>query len=239
MKKVLIIISILALANARAQTKKVTAKKSVTSVTTSSNIFKNSEDSVSYALGLEGASFYKNQGFTQVNSKMVARAFDDVFGNKKILLTPEQSNMSIQKRMQEYMTNKAKVEKEKGAAFLAANKKRPGVVTLPNGLQYEILTPGTGAIPKATDTVSAHYIGTLIDGKEFDNSYKRGQPLEIPVSGVIQGWVQALQMMPVGSKWKLYIPSDLGYGDRGAGNGGIPGGATLVFIVELLSIVHK
>ncbi len=170
---------------------------------------------------------------------MVAKAFDDVFGNKKILLTPEQSNMSIQKRMQEYMTNKAKVEKDKGAAFLAANKKRPGVVSLPNGLQYEILTPGTGAIPKATDTVSAHYIGALIDGKEFDNSYKRGQPLEIPVSGVIQGWVQALQMMPVGSKWKLYIPSDLGYGDRGAGNGGIPGGATLVFTVELLSIVHK
>ncbi|GAC1590514.1 MAG: FKBP-type peptidyl-prolyl cis-trans isomerase [Ginsengibacter sp.] len=238
MKKVCIILSMIAIGTAHAQTKKTAVKKPVVAIA-SANVFKNSEDSLSYALGLEGASFYKNQGFTKVNSKMVAKAFDDVFGNKKILLTPEQSNMSIQRKMQEYMSNKSKVEKDKGAAFLAANKKRPGVVVLPNGLQYEIITAGTGAIPKVTDTVTAHYIGGLIDGKEFDNSYKRGQPLEIPVSGVIQGWVQALQMMPVGSKWKLYIPSDLGYGDRGAGNGGIPGGATLVFTVELLSIVHK
>ena len=97
---------------------------------------------------------------------------------------------------------------------------------------------GTGAKPKATDTVKAHYAGTLIDGKEFDNSYKRGEPLTIPVGGVIQGWVEALQLMPVGSKWKLFIPSDLGYGDRGAG-GAIPGGATLIFEIELIDIVNK
>ncbi len=112
------------------------------------------------------------------------------------------------------------------------------MVELPNGLQYEIIKEGTGEKPKATDTVKAHYAGSTIDGKEFDNSYKRGEPLQIPVSGVIQGWVQALQMMPVGSKWKLFIPSDLGYGDRGAG-GAIPGGAALIFDIELIEIVNK
>jgi FKBP-type peptidyl-prolyl cis-trans isomerase FklB len=135
------------------------------------------------------------------------------------------------------MSAKTNAEKEEGIKFLEANKNRPEVVTLPSGLQYEILTKGTGPVPKANDTVKANYIGSLIDGKEFDNSYKRGQPLEIPVSGVIQGWVEALQLMPVGSKWKLFIPSDLGYGDRGAG-GAIPGGAALVFTIELLEIVN-
>lgn len=105
-------------------------------------------------------------------------------------------------------------------------------------MQYEIIKQGAGEKPKATDTVKAHYAGSLINGLEFDNSYKRGQPLVIPVSGVIQGWVQALQLMPVGSKWKLFIPSDLGYGDRGAG-ASIPGGATLIFDIELLEIVNK
>ena len=136
------------------------------------------------------------------------------------------------------MNNKLSAVKEEGKKFLAENKKRPGVVELPNGLQYEIIKQGTGEKPKATDTVKAHYAGSLINGQEFDNSYKRGQPLVIPVSGVIQGWVQALQLMPVGSKWKLYIPSNLGYGDRGAG-GAIPGGATLIFEIELIEIVNR
>lgn len=242
MKNILIIAGLVCLGSAHAQTKKTTVKtpvKSATLKSTSVSVFKNQEDSVSYALGLEGASFYKSQGFTHVNSKMVQKAFDDVFEGKKILLTPEQSNMSIQRKMQEYMSAKSSTEKEAGKKFLAENKKRAGVIELPNGLQYEILTKGTGAIPKVTDTVSAHYAGSLINGKEFDNSYIRKQPIEIPVTGVIQGWVQALQLMPVGSKWKLYIPSELGYGDRGAGNGGIPGGATLIFTIELLAIVHK
>jgi FKBP-type peptidyl-prolyl cis-trans isomerase FklB len=145
--------------------------------------------------------------------------------------------MTIQQKLQQYMSAKTNAEKEEGIKFLEANKNRPEVVTLPSGLQYEIITKGTGPVPKSTDTVKANYIGSLIDGKEFDNSYKRGQPLEIPVSGVIQGWVEALQLMPVGSKWKLFIPSDLGYGDRGAG-GAIPGGAALVFTIELLEIVN-
>jgi FKBP-type peptidyl-prolyl cis-trans isomerase len=130
------------------------------------------------------------------------------------------------------------VNKKEGEAFLAANKSKPGVVTLPSGLQYKILTAGTGPKPTATDSVNCNYRGTLIDGKEFDSSYKRGKPVTFPVTGVIKGWTEALQLMPVGSKWQLFIPSDLAYGDRGAG-ADIGPGATLVFEVELISIEDK
>lgn len=241
MKKTLIVLSIFAVATVQAQTKKVTTtKKSVatTSKSSSTIILKTALDSFSYAIGLEGAAYYKNQGAPSLNSAMVKKAFDDLNSNKKPLLTPEQSNMAIQQKLQGYMANKAMMVKEEGKKYLAENKKRAGVVELPNGLQYEILKAGTGPKPKATDTVRAHYIGMLTNGKEFDNSYKRGQPLQIPVTGVIQGWVQALQLMPVGSKWKLFIPSELGYGERGAG-ASIPGGAALVFEIELIEIVNK
>jgi FKBP-type peptidyl-prolyl cis-trans isomerase len=124
---------------------------------------------------------------------------------------------------------------KEGEAFLAENKKKEGVVTLPSGLQYKVITAGTGKKPKATDTVTTQYRGTLIDGTEFDSSYKRGQPTTFPVAGVITGWTEALQLMPVGSKWQLFIPSNLAYGPRGAGHL-IGPNATLVFEVELLSI---
>ena len=241
MKKTLIVLSIFAVATVQAQTKKVTTTKKKVATTTkgSSNvILKTPMDSFSYAIGLEGAAYYKNQGAPSLNSDMVKKAFDDLNANRKPLLTPEQSNMTIQQKLQGYMANKSMMAKEEGRKFLAENKKRSGVVELPNGLQYEILKAGSGPKPKATDTIRAHYIGMLTNGKEFDNSYKRGQPLQIPVSGVIQGWVQALQMMPVGSKWKLFIPSELGYGERGAG-AAIPGGAALVFEIELIEIVSK
>jgi FKBP-type peptidyl-prolyl cis-trans isomerase len=238
MKNILIIIGVVITTFAQAQTKKSIPVKKTVSTTPTAPVFKNSIDSFSYAIGVEGASYYKSQGADKVNTEMVRKAFDDVFNNKPILLTSEICNMTVQKKLQEFMSSKSLVEKEKGKKFLEENKKRQGVIELPNGLQYEIIKAGTGEKPKATDTVKAHYIGTTIDGKEFDNSYKRGEPLQIPVSGVIQGWVQALQMMPVGSKWKLYIPSDLGYGDRGAG-GAIPGGATLIFDIELIEIVRK
>ncbi|MEO5651154.1 MAG: FKBP-type peptidyl-prolyl cis-trans isomerase [Ginsengibacter sp.] len=220
-----------------AQTKKPVpqTKKPVANVVKSATVL-TSTDSLSYAIGVQVADFYKNQGIKSINSAMVKKAYDDVYNNKTLLISQEQANMTIQQKLQQFMSSKTSAEKEEGIKFLEANKHRPEVVTLPSGLQYEILTKGTGPIPKETDTVKANYIGSLIDGNEFDNSYKRGQPLEIPVGGVIQGWVEALQLMPVGSKWKLFIPSDLGYGDRGAG-GAIPGGAALVFTIELLEIV--
>ena len=194
-------------------------------------------DSLSYALAIMVADFYKNQGLEEVNSEMIKKAFDDVYNKKPLLISIEQANMTVQEKMQEFMSKKSNGAKEASAKFLAENKKRPGVVTLPSGLQYEILTKGTGPIPKESDHVKAHYAGSLIDGKEFDNSYKRGQPIEIPVTGVIKGWIEALQLMPVGSKWKLFIPSDLAYGDRGQGP--IPGGSALIFDIELLEIVGQ
>ena len=130
------------------------------------------------------------------------------------------------------------VNKAKGDAFLAANKAKDGVVTLPSGLQYKIVTPGTGAKPKLSDSVVCHYRGTLIDGTEFDASSKHGGPATFPVNQVIKGWTEALQLMPVGSKWQLYIPSELAYGSRGAG-GDIGPNSTLIFDIELLSIKGK
>lgn len=197
----------------------------------------NETDSLSYAIGVQVATFYKGQGMDSVNFDVLRQAYADVYQDSTLLLDIDEANMTLQEKLQNFMTRKLDKEKAKGKAFLDSTGKRPNVVTLPSGLQYEIIKRGDGPVPKATDTVSANYIGTLINGLEFDNSYKRGQPLEIPVTGVIQGWVEALQLMPVGSIWKLYIPSNLAYGDRGAG-GAIPGGATLVFTIELLNIVH-
>jgi FKBP-type peptidyl-prolyl cis-trans isomerase FklB len=245
MKKILIIVIAL-ISVGYAQNKKDTTKKTlltkkdkVVVKAPAVNIFKDSDDSLSYALGLEGALYYNQQGIKKLNSAMVKKAFDDVYNNKTPLIEKDKANMLIQRRLQEYMAAKSKTEKEAGKKFLEENKKRQGVITLPDGLQYEVIKQGTGEKPTDTSTVKAHYIGTLINGTEFDNSYKRGEPLEIPVGGVIKGWTEALKMMPVGSKWKLYIPSELGYGEQGAGNGIIPGGATLVFVVELIDIVKK
>lgn len=134
------------------------------------------------------------------------------------------------------MNGKIATQKTAGAAFMAENSKRVGVEELPGGVQYEIIKEGTGTQPLLTDSVKAHYKGTLLDGKEFDNSFKRGKPFTAPLRALIKGWQVAIPQMKVGSHWRLWIPSDLAYGDRGAGND-IPGGATLVFEVELLEII--
>jgi FKBP-type peptidyl-prolyl cis-trans isomerase FklB len=236
MKKLLFILPVL-FSISYAQTKKPSAKPVEKKDT--KKIVLSPMDSLSYAMGVQFAEYYKTQGAREINAELVKKACDDVYNNRTLIMSPEVADLTIQKKIQEYMLEKLKIEKEAGAKFLEENKKKSGVVTLPDGLQYEIITPGTGPIPKATDTVKANYMGSLINGKEFDNSYKRGQALTIPVSGVIRGWVEALQLMPVGSKWKLFVPSDLGYGDRGAGGGAIPGGSTLIFEIELLDILHK
>ena len=144
--------------------------------------------------------------------------------------------MSIQNKLKDFLSGKIDKQKQEGVAFLEANKSVEGVVTLPEGIQYLVLKEGTGAQPEVTDTVKAHYKGTLLDGKEFDNSFKRGQPFSAPLRALIKGWQIALPLMKEGSHWRLWIPSDLAYGDRGAG-GDIPGGATLIFEVELINIV--
>ena len=235
MKKLLLALPLLA-SFSYAQTK-VHVAKSIAK--TPAKTVLSESDSLSYAMGVQTAQYYKSQGAQNINPEMIKKAYEDVYNNKTLLISPEECNMTIQTKLQEFMAQKINAEKESSEKFLEANKKRPGVITLPSGLQYEIITKGDGAIPKATDTIKANYVGTLTDGQEFDNSYKRNEPITIPVGGVIRGWIEALQLMPVGSKWKLYIPSDLGYGDRGAGGGAIPGGAALIFTIELLDIVNK
>jgi FKBP-type peptidyl-prolyl cis-trans isomerase FklB len=144
--------------------------------------------------------------------------------------------MSIQNKLKEYMQGKIESQKTAGASFMAQNLTKPGVKELPGGIQYEVIKEGTGDKPLVTDSVKAHYKGTLLDGKEFDNSFKRGQPFTAPLRALIKGWQVALPEMSEGSHWRLWIPSDLAYGDRGAGSD-IPGGATLVFEVELLQVI--
>ena len=233
MKKALIIIICMSGA-VYAQVKKTTATRQT--VTTKPVPLKNATDSFSYALGVNIASNLHAQGIDQVDFTSLQKAMSDIFAKKTPLLTDAQCKSAIQGKLVSSMTKKLTVIKEEGKNFLAANKKRQGVVELPDGLQYEIIKQGTGQKPMLTDTVKANYIGKLMSGQEFDNSYTRGQPLQIAVNAVIPGWTQALQMMPVGSKWRLYIPSNLGYGDNGAGNV-IPGGATLIFDIELLDVI--
>jgi len=182
----------------------------------------------------------------EIDTAVFYRALKDALAGNKLLLTDEEAKtalMTLQTEVrakEEAKTKAAAVENKKtGDAFLAANKSKEGVVTLPSGLQYKILKAGTGPKPAAEDTVLCHYRGTLIDSTEFDSSYKRGEPLKIPVGGVIKGWTEAIQLMPVGSKWQLFIPSDLAYGERGAPGSPIGPNSTLVFEVELISIEPK
>jgi FKBP-type peptidyl-prolyl cis-trans isomerase FklB len=214
-----------------AQTK---PKKPVTGTTQAA--LKTSADSLNYAIGMSLAKFYQQQGIKSINTAVVVRAINDVMKGGKSILTEEQCNMSISNYLQQLKSEKAAGNRKAGEEFLAANKTKPGVVTTASGLQYLILKEGTGPKPVATDKVRCHYHGTLIDGTVFDSSVDRGQPAEFPVNGVIPGWVEALQLMPVGSKWKLFLPSGLAYGDNQMG-GKIAPGSTLIFEVELLDIV--
>src|SRR5579872_1911008 len=197
---------------------------------------KTTEDSLSYAIGLSVANFYKQQNITNINTALVTRAINDVNKKTKLLMDEEQANKCIVNFMQKAKAEKATGNKKVGQDFLAANKNKPGVVTLPSGLQYQVIKEGTGPKPAITDQVKVHYHGTLIDGRVFDSSIERGEPIELAVNGVIPGWTEALQLMPVGSKWKLFIPSNLAYGDQQAGPM-IGPGSTLIFDVELLDIV--
>lgn len=222
--------------NAQKKITKTVAKTKAASA--SAATLKTNADSVSYAFGISLGQYMKSQGIKTLNYSMLNKAIDQTIKDKPTLLNPEQANQVMGRLAEAKVKEAAEPEKEKGKEFLAKNKARKEVVETPSGLQYEVLVKGNGPVPKREDTVTAHYKGTLLDGKEFDNSYKRGEPLNIPVAGVIPGWTEALTLMPVGSKWKLYIPSSIGYGDTGAGHE-IPGGSTLVFEIELLGIGNK
>jgi FKBP-type peptidyl-prolyl cis-trans isomerase FklB len=181
------------------------------------------------------AKYYKTEGLDSLDIEVFTQAVKDVYNNDSLKLSETEANMLLQTYFQNLKSKKFEGNKKKGADFLAENAKKEGVVTLPNGLQYQVMTEGKGEKPKLTDTVKTHYHGTLIDGTVFDSSVQRGEPISFPVNGVIKGWTEALQLMPVGSKWKLFVPYDLAYGERGAG-GAIGPYETLIFEVELLAI---
>ena len=191
---------------------------------------------ISYALGLSLGNNLKNNGIEKLDYQELAKGIQDVFEAKQLEMTEEEAQTVLNDFFQAQQTKMEQKAKEEGVLFLIENAKRAEVTTLPSGLQYEILTKGNGDTPKSTDNVKVHYHGTLINGTVFDSSVNRGEPATFGVTQVISGWVEALQLMSVGSKWKLYIPSNLAYGERGAG-GSIPPHTTLIFEVELLDII--
>jgi FKBP-type peptidyl-prolyl cis-trans isomerase FklB len=211
---------------------------------------KTQKDKLSYTIGMNiGKDIKRNS--VDINPDLLLSGLKDVLSEKKPILTEEEARevmMTFQNEMRSKQAELAKEQaeqnkvageknKKEGEAFLAENKKKEGVKTTPSGLQYKVITTGTGPKPTSNDTVVTHYRGTLINGTEFDSSYKRGEPASFPVTGVIKGWTEALLMMPVGSKWQLFIPSELAYGERSQRS--IPSNSTLLFDIELLKIESK
>lgn len=234
MKKVFIPMLLLAVVStAEAQkTKPAPVKKIVATP------MKNLLDSFSYAAGYNIALNMKDQGITNLNTALLQKAIEDALQNKTPQLNTEQVNSSLQKQLQLFAEKKAEAAKTAGRAFLETNKKRAGVTTTASGLQYEVLVPGdlTSNKPKATDTVVVNYAGTLINGQEFDNSFKRGQPAVFSLNQVIKGWTEVLQLMNVGAKWKVFIPTELAYDMNPRDPNAIPPGSPLIFEMSLEGI---
>ena len=204
-------------------------------------VLKTDKDKLSYAMGMDLGAQLKSKS-VDIDPSLFAAGLKDALAGRKTTLTVEEAKAAISELQKGLAVKQAALakavgdrNKAEGDAFLAANKAKPGVVTLPSGLQYRILTAGTGKKPTATDTVVCHYRGTLIDGKEFDSSFKAGAPATFPVGQVIRGWTEVLQLMPVGSKWQVFIPSNLAYAERGA-SADIGPNATLIFEIELIAI---
>ncbi len=193
-------------------------------------------DKVSYALGLSIGNNFQNSGIKDLQIADFVLGLSDVLNEKQPAITYDEAKQVINAYFMKLQQEKLEINKKAGEEFLNINKGRAGVVALPSGLQYQVLKMGEGDKPKATDKVKCHYHGTLINGTVFDSSVERGQPAVFGVNQVISGWVEALQLMPVGSKWRLFIPSELAYGENGAGEL-IEPNSTLIFDVELLEIV--
>jgi FKBP-type peptidyl-prolyl cis-trans isomerase FklB len=236
MKYIILPVVLIASLSVNAQQKKpaTPAKKPAAAP---ANPMKNLTDSASYVMGVSVGRFYQQQGVSSINATMLAKGINDVLQQKGLTLDDNQMNILMNRYMSIIQESKVKPVIAAGEKFLAANKTKAGVKTTASGLQYEVITMGTGPKPTAADSVTVNYVGTLLDGSEFDNSYKRGEPITFALGGVIRGWTEGLQLMPVGSKFKFYIPHQLGYGTHDQQQ--IPGGSVLVFEVELLGITGK
>ena len=205
---------------------------------------KSQKEKISYIIGMDIGNNFKRQG-VEIDPDILIRGLKDALSAAKPQLSePEVREVmtafekEMKAKQEEFRKQAGEKNKIEGEKFLAENKSKEGVQTLPSGLQYKVIKPGTGKKPKLADTVTAHYRGTLVDGTEFDSSHRRGQPASFPVSGVIRGWTEALQLMEEGAKWQLFIPPNLAYGERGAGPQIAPN-ATLIFEVELISVQEK
>jgi FKBP-type peptidyl-prolyl cis-trans isomerase FklB len=231
-KTILLPLIILTTCNLFAQSR----KKSVMPAASTIAKLNNQTDSLSYSIGIMVASFYKQQGITKINDTLVNKAIKDKMSGDSTLLTEQQCNQVLMGFIEKAKADKAATAKKQGEAFLSSNKTKPGVVTTASGLQYLILKEGTGPKPTLNDKVKCDYEGRLIDGTIFDSSIKQGKPIEFAVNGVIAGWTEALQLMNTGSKYRLFIPSNLAYGDQQMGSD-IKPGSTLIFDVDLIEIV--
>jgi FKBP-type peptidyl-prolyl cis-trans isomerase len=244
MKKILFATALAAMCmQVQAQTKKPAATKPAAAkptaakpATASAVALKTGLDSLSYALGILDGSFFKQQGLTTLNYNALLQGFKDMIEGRELKMTPQMADQTLRQKLQEAAQKKIQPVIDEGVKFLAENKKRPEVKTTASGLQYEVVTLGTGPMPADTNVVKVHYTGTLINGTKFDSSRDRGEPAKFPLNGVIPGWTEGVQLMPVGSVYKFYIPYNLAYGLQGSPPV-IPGGAMLIFEIELLEIV--
>lgn len=231
MKKILLAtLAISLVLNVQAQKKKNTKQKEKV-------VLKNEIDSFSYALGMSIGESLKNSGSPNLNKELLTTAINEIFNDTKTAMSKEESNTTIQQKLKEFTNRKKETQLKEGQAYLFINGKRPNVTTLPNGLQYEVLIPANmdNPKPRIVDTVKVNYAGSLINGTEFENSLKNGGPVTFPVNGVIRGWQQVLQLMPKGATWKIYIPSELAYGENPPSYN-IPPNAVLIFELALLDI---
>lgn len=215
-----------------AQNRKKTTRRVLPSI-----VLNNATDSLSYSLGMSIGQSLKNGGVTNINTDLLNRAMNQIFKDSKTAMSTEEANNTLQKKLQEFTQRKKDAQIQEGKTFLFINGKRPSVTTLPNGLQYEVLVAANmdNPKPKITDTVKVNYAGSLINAVEFENSLKNGGPVTFPVNGVIRGWQQALQLMPKGATWKLYIPAELAYGENPPSYN-IPQNAVLIFEIALMDI---
>lgn len=224
-------------ANAQIKAKTTTAKKNTTAIKQASPAvaFRSTLDSASYAFGNTMASSMKKDGLNSLNYELLVRGLKDAFGDVAPLIPKEKSQAAINNLFVSVSRQKHGPAIAEGKAFLEKNKLQPGVQVTASGLQYQVINKGTGIRPKATDTVLVNYRGTLLNGKQFDSSYDRKEPLSLPLSNVIAGWTEGVQLMQTGSKYKLFVPYNLAYGERGAG-ADIPPYSTLIFEIELLKV---